>query len=240
MGRQYKGLDYRKVTVRLDERQFDIVRHYGWKQQERVYAEQDRTGKQKPYSWKMSDVIHDAINLLGQYLELSDNMETSAANLLDIAEVFDKIDGGNAPVYARAIREAAALLLVFCYNAEWGYDGEKLIFRAKSLTKSKRGEKMVHETEVTVRSADGSPLIQKEGGPTPTPTGTALSQDRDKGPSEAQQSPSGGGDISLHPEALQTAQNAAQKAGETVSQFVERAVEAQAQRDETARKLAGG
>lgn len=67
-----------------------------------------------------------------------------------------------------------------------------------------------------------------------------ISQDRDKGPSEAQQSPSGGEGISLHPEAFQTAQNAAQNAGETVSQFVERAVETQAQRDETARKLVGG
>lgn len=66
-----------------------------------------------------------------------------------------------------------------------------------------------------------------------------ISQDRDKGPSEAQQSPSGGEGISLHPEALQTAQNAAQKAGETVSQFVERAVDVQAKRDEMARKMEG-
>ena len=59
-----------------------------------------------------------------------------------------------------------------------------------------------------------------------------ISQDRDRGPSEALQGPSGGEGICLHPEALQTAQNAAQKAGETVSQFVERAVEIQAQRDD--------
>lgn len=64
-----------------------------------------------------------------------------------------------------------------------------------------------------------------------------ISQDRDKGPCEAQQGTPGGGGISLHPEALQTAQNAAQKAGETVSQFVERAVETQAQRDEASLKL---
>ena len=64
-----------------------------------------------------------------------------------------------------------------------------------------------------------------------------ISQDRDRGPSEALQGPSGGEGICLHPEALQTAQNAAQKAGETVSQFVERAVETQAQRDETSLKL---
>ena len=67
-----------------------------------------------------------------------------------------------------------------------------------------------------------------------------ISQDRDKGPQEALQGPSGGSVVSLHPEALQGAQRAAQRAGETVSQFVERAVETQAQRDETARKLVGG
>ena len=67
-----------------------------------------------------------------------------------------------------------------------------------------------------------------------------ISQDRDKGPQEALQGPSGGSVVSLHPEALQGAQRAAQRAGETVSQFVERAVEIQAQRDETARKLVGG
>lgn len=67
-----------------------------------------------------------------------------------------------------------------------------------------------------------------------------ISQDRDKGPSEAQQSLSGGEGISLHPEALQTAQNAAQKAGETVSQFVERAVDVQAKRDEMGRKMGCG
>ena len=66
-----------------------------------------------------------------------------------------------------------------------------------------------------------------------------ISQDRDKGPCEAQQGPSGGEGISLHPEALQTAQEAAQKAGETVSQFVERAVDDQAKRDEVARQMEG-
>lgn len=66
-----------------------------------------------------------------------------------------------------------------------------------------------------------------------------ISQDCDRGSSGAQQGQPGGGDISLHPEALQTAQNAAQKAGETVSQFVERAVDVQAKRDEMARKMEG-
>lgn len=64
-----------------------------------------------------------------------------------------------------------------------------------------------------------------------------ISQDRRKGPSEALQGTSEGGSISLRQEAIQTAQNAAQMAGETVSQFVERAVETQAQRDEASLKL---
>ena len=59
-----------------------------------------------------------------------------------------------------------------------------------------------------------------------------ISRDRDKGPQEALQGPSGGSVVSLHSEALQGAQRAAQRAGETVSQFVERAVEIQAQRDD--------
>lgn len=66
-----------------------------------------------------------------------------------------------------------------------------------------------------------------------------ISQDCDRGTCEAQQGQPGGGGISLHPEALQTAQKAAQKAGETVSQFVERAVDVQAKRDEMARKMEG-
>lgn len=65
-----------------------------------------------------------------------------------------------------------------------------------------------------------------------------ISQDRHKGPCEAPQGPPGGRDTI--PEALQTAQNAAQKARETVSQFVERAVGVQAKRDEMARKMEGG
>ena len=45
--------------------------------------------------------------------------------------------------------------------------------------------------------------------------------------------------VSLRPEALRTAQEAAQSAGEAVSQFVERAVTTQAKRDEVARKMEG-
>lgn len=53
-----------------------------------------------------------------------------------------------------------------------------------------------------------------------------ISQDRGKGSPGTGQGPSEGGGISLHPEALQTAQEAAQMAGETVSQSVELGEEA--------------
>lgn len=45
--------------------------------------------------------------------------------------------------------------------------------------------------------------------------------------------PGGAGGISLHPRALKTAQEAAQNTGETVEQFIERAVQTQAQRDKS-------
>jgi len=56
------------------------------------------------------------INLLGDTMKLSDKIETSYANRLDISKVFDDIKGPTAPVYAEAIRQAALLLWVFCYN----------------------------------------------------------------------------------------------------------------------------
>ena len=57
-----------------------------------------------------------------------------------------------------------------------------------------------------------------------------ITQDCDTSPSEALQGPPVGEGISLHPEVLQAAQEAAQMAGETVSQFVDKAVTSQAQR----------
>ena len=57
-----------------------------------------------------------------------------------------------------------------------------------------------------------------------------MGQDRNKAPSEGVQAlPETV--VSLSPPALQTAQEAAQSVGETVSQFIERAVSVQAQRD---------
>lgn len=165
----------------------------------------------------MSDVIRDAIDLLDRYVEMSDIMETSAANLVDIAEVFDSIDGPTSPIYAQAIREAAALLLMFCYNAGWGYDGEKIVFRAKSPTKSKRGKKMIRETEVTIRSTDGLPLIRDA-----------------EGPQEAT-----GQVVALSPETVKTAQEAAQAAGEGLTQFITQAIESRATLDKRKRSNTG-
>lgn len=109
MGRQYKGLDHEKITVKLDSELSKIVRQYGQDTLRRDPAQK----RARP-----SNTIRDAIKMMGAYMELSDLMETSCANLLDIAEVFDKIDGLTAPTYAQAIREAAALLWLFCYNAQ--------------------------------------------------------------------------------------------------------------------------
>lgn len=55
-------------------------------------------------------------------------------------------------------------------------------------------------------------------------------------PREAAETHGSGGAI-LTPEALKTAQDAAEKAGETVSEFVGRAVETQAKRDRVAQLL---
>ncbi len=54
---------------------------------------------------------------------------------------------------------------------------------------------------------------------------------------EAAGAPPGVGVVFLPPEAFRTAQSAAQAAGEALPQFVARAVEVQAQRDEISRKL---
>lgn len=107
MGRQYKGLDHDKITVKLDAELSEIVRQYGQDKLKR------NPGQKRA---RPSDTIRDAISFMGKYMELSDIMETSICNLLDVAKIFDKIDGTTAPIYAEAIREAAVLLWLFCYN----------------------------------------------------------------------------------------------------------------------------
>ena len=68
----------------------------------------------------------------------------------------------------------------------------------------------------------------------------AMERDSSGGPQEAAGEAVGSQGISLHPNALKTAQRAAQAAGEAVPVFVARAVETQAQRDELARRMEGG
>lgn len=67
-----------------------------------------------------------------------------------------------------------------------------------------------------------------------------ISYDRDKGPSEALQGPLGAGMVSLHSEAYARAVAASAASDEDLTDFVSRAVETQAQRDATARKLGSG
>lgn len=52
-------------------------------------------------------------------------------------------------------------------------------------------------------------------------------------PQEAPGRPAGAGGISLPPQSLRTAQEAAERTGEAVPQFIERAVETQAKRDKS-------
>lgn len=67
-----------------------------------------------------------------------------------------------------------------------------------------------------------------------------ISQDRDKGLCKALQGPLGSGVVSLPSEAYECAIAASGAAGEGLPDFVARAVETQAKRDEAARKLGGG
>lgn len=67
-----------------------------------------------------------------------------------------------------------------------------------------------------------------------------IERDSSGGPQEAAGVPVESQGISLPPNALKTAQRAAQAAGEAVPVFVARAVETQAQRDEMGRKMKGG
>ena len=59
--------------------------------------------------------------------------------------------------------------------------------------------------------------------------GEQTSESHQDGPGQ----PGGAGGISLHPSALKAAKEAAQSTGETVAQFIERAVQTQAQRDKS-------
>lgn len=59
------------------------------------------------------------------------------------------------------------------------------------------------------------------------------------GVQEALQATPGAGVVSLPSDTIKAAQEAAQNAGETVSQFIERAVDTQAERDDVARKTEG-
>lgn len=143
MGRRYKGLDHTKVTVKLDNRQADIVGQYN----RYIYEQSGGTA-----SCNASDTIRAAIDLLGQYIEMAALVETAASNLLDIAQTFDKIDGKRAGIHAQAIREAAALLLMFYPNADVKMEDGKIVILAKSPTKPRQKEQ--RETTVTIQAKE--------------------------------------------------------------------------------------
>ena len=64
-----------------------------------------------------------------------------------------------------------------------------------------------------------------------------MERDSAGGPQEAAEQPVGARVVSLPSDILDTAQRAADAAGEAVEQFISRAVEAQVQRDKAAREL---
>lgn len=160
MGRRYKGLDHTKVTVKLNDRQSDIVGQY----HHYIY---EQSGWE--VSCNASDTIRAAIDLLGQYIEMASLVETAAANLLDIAQTFDKIGGKRAGIHAQAIREAAALLLMFYSNADVKMEDGKIVIVAKSPTKPR--QKKQRETTVTIQAKEAEPWAEeraKEKGETPS------------------------------------------------------------------------
>ncbi len=99
-GRPNTGMGDGKITLRVSEKQSNIVRQYC-------------LDHEKP---EHSTAVRAAIDFLGDAMNLSDNIETSCANLLDIAKVFEGMQGETAPIYSQAIQEAAALLWIFCYK----------------------------------------------------------------------------------------------------------------------------
>lgn len=149
MGRPYKGLDYRKATVKLTAKQFDIVRQYWFKHHNGTLDQ--------------SESIRAAIDLAGVSLALADATETSTANLLDIAEVFDRIDGESAKVYAQAIREAAWLLMLF--NPDTIFENEDGKVTLTQIREPKRRGGLASVNEMTMIMSDktstGTPTFSK-------------------------------------------------------------------------------
>lgn len=138
MGRPYKGMDFRKATVKLTEEQFNIVRQYWFRHHEGTV--------------KVSEVIRAAIDLAGVSVNLADQTETSVANLLDIAEVFDRINGENTKTYAQAIREAAWLLMLF--NPDTIHEWEDGKVKLTQIRAPKRRDKTASANEMTMIMSD--------------------------------------------------------------------------------------
>ena len=64
-----------------------------------------------------------------------------------------------------------------------------------------------------------------------------MERDGADGPQEATGQPTGAGGLSLFPDALESAQQAAGRTGEAPAEFIARAIETQVKRDESSLKL---
>ena len=61
------------------------------------------------------------LNLIHKKYKDIHRLKTTYANDFSIGNhiiIQEKIDGANAPVYVEALKEAAALLWLFCYNGQ--------------------------------------------------------------------------------------------------------------------------
>lgn len=98
MGRQYKGLDHKKVTVKLDKNIADIVGYY----------------QEQCDGISASDAIRDMISSAGAFFAMEDFTIEVIKNLYHIAALFDDLKGPTAPSYANALRQAGNLLALYC------------------------------------------------------------------------------------------------------------------------------
>lgn len=88
-----------------------------------------------------------------------------------------------------------------------------------------KGQKEVVQAHATARSESVNGFIGRAIVET-------MERDGADGPQEAAGQPTGAGGISLSPDALESAQQAAERTGEAIGEFLSRAAQAQAKRDQ--------
>ena len=129
----------------------------------------------------------------------------------------DKIQGGNAMPASKAQQKA-----VHKYTKE-NYDRFLVTMKPKGRLEMIKAHAMAHSE--SVNGFIGRAISE------------TMERDSAGGPQEATEWSAGAGVVSLLPDALETAQMAAEATGETVGDFLARAVEAQAQRDKSSLRL---